>query len=47
MKLLTESDLLLAGWLRGPQFAQLMQAVTAMEARGIRDPHYAIERYSP
>ncbi|MFN0126687.1 MAG: RtcB family protein [Verrucomicrobiales bacterium] len=43
MKLLTESDLLLAGWLHGPQLAELMQAVDAMESRGIRDPQYAMK----
>ena len=43
MNLLTESDLLPAGWLHGPQLAGMMQAVAAMEARGIRDPQYAMK----
>ena len=43
MNLLTESDLLLAGWLHGPQLAEMLQAVAAMESRGIRDPQYAMK----
>lgn len=43
MSLLTESDLLLAGWLHGPQLAEMLAAVAAMETRGIRDPGYAIK----
>jgi tRNA-splicing ligase RtcB len=43
MNLLTESDLLLAGWLHGPQLAAMLEAVAAMEARGIRDPQYALK----
>lgn len=43
MNLLTESDLLLAGWLHGPQLAEMMQAVAAMQSRGIRDPQYAMK----
>ncbi len=43
MNLLTESDLLLAGWLHGPQLTEMLQAVAAMEARGIRDPQYALK----
>ena len=43
MNLLTETDLLLAGWLHGPQLTAMMQSVAAMEARGIRDPVYALK----
>ena len=43
MNLLTESDLLLAGWLHGPQLTEMLEAVAAMEARGIRDPQYAMK----
>jgi tRNA-splicing ligase RtcB len=43
MSLLTETDLLLAGWLHGPQLQEMLTAVAAMEARGIQDPNYAIK----
>ncbi len=43
MSLLTESDLLLAGWLHGPQLTAMLAAVDAMESRGIRDPAYALK----
>ncbi len=41
--LLTESDLLLAGYLHTPQLADMLRAIEAMEARGIRDPAYAMK----
>lgn len=44
MPLLTETDLLLAGWLHGPLLAEMLDAVAAMEARGIHDPAYAMKR---
>jgi tRNA-splicing ligase RtcB (3'-phosphate/5'-hydroxy nucleic acid ligase) len=43
MPLLTESDLLLAGYLHTPQLADMLAAVAAMEARGIRDAAYAMK----
>ena len=43
MSLLTESNLLLAGWQHGPQLAEMMEAVAAMDVRGIRDPQYALK----
>lgn len=43
MNLLSESDLLLAGWLHGPQIEHMLDAVAAMEARGIQDPNYALK----
>ncbi len=43
MSLLTESDLLLAGYLHGPQLAEMLAAAATMEARGVRDPAYALK----
>jgi tRNA-splicing ligase RtcB len=43
MNLLTESDLLLAGWLHGPQLQEMLTSVAAMEARGIQDRAYAMK----
>lgn len=41
--LLTESDLLLAGWLHGPLLTEMLAAVARMEERGIQDPAYAMK----
>ncbi len=41
--LLTSTDLLLAGWLDGPQIGRMLDAVAAMEARGIHDRNYAMK----
>jgi RNA-splicing ligase RtcB len=41
--LLTESDLILAGWQEGPQIEALLDAVRVMEQRGIRDTAYALK----
>lgn len=41
--LLTESDLLLAGWLHGPLLTEMLAAVALMEQRGIHDPGYAMK----
>ncbi|MES2706469.1 MAG: RtcB family protein [Verrucomicrobiota bacterium] len=43
MNLLNESDLLLAGWLHGPQLTDMLAAVARMEERGITDPGYAMK----
>lgn len=42
--LLTQSDLLLAGWQDGPQIEALLDAVRVMEQRGIRDALYALKK---
>ncbi|MCU0751375.1 MAG: RtcB family protein, partial [Akkermansiaceae bacterium] len=42
--LLTESDLILAGWQDGPQIEALLDAVRVMEQRGIRDAAYALKK---
>jgi tRNA-splicing ligase RtcB (3'-phosphate/5'-hydroxy nucleic acid ligase) len=42
--LLTPTDLLLAGWPDGPQIEMLLDAVRAMEQRGIRDAAYALKK---
>ena len=43
MNLLTESDLLLAGYLHGPQLAAMLEAVAELEARGIKDRSYVMK----
>ena len=42
-QLLTETDLLLAGWLHGPQLSEMLDAVAEMESRGIQDRNYALK----
>lgn len=41
--LVTATDLLLAGWLDDPQLPRMLEAVAAMEARGIQDRNYAMK----
>jgi len=42
--LLTQSELILAGWEEGPQIDALLDAVRVMEHRGIRDASYALKK---
>ncbi len=42
--LLTESDLILAGWQEGPQIEALLDAVRLLEQRGIQDASYALKK---
>jgi len=43
MGLITGTDLLEAGWPKGPKFKDLLDSAKALEARGITDPAYIIK----